>query len=170
MDLFSYLLGKKKGGGGSSGLDWSAIGYSNEPQVIQNGYNYAKQIYDNWDSTQTNLRYKYQYNNNLIYMPFVDTSNVTRVDYMFGGCSWLQYIPVLDLSNVTYMSSMFTSCTSLSLEAINNILQMCAGATSYTGTKTLVYLGFSQTYYAKASIQALPSYQDFIDAGWTIGY
>ena len=47
MDLTSYLLGKKSSGGG--GLDWTAIGYTQSPKSISDGYTYAKQIYDNWD-------------------------------------------------------------------------------------------------------------------------
>ena len=54
MELFDYLLAKKKGSGGgsSSDVDWSAIGYSDTPQVIVDGYNYAKQIKDNWEPTK----------------------------------------------------------------------------------------------------------------------
>lgn len=49
MDITSYLLGKQAGGGGGgSDLDWTAIGYDSTPQAIVDGYNYAKQIKDNW--------------------------------------------------------------------------------------------------------------------------
>lgn len=54
--------------------------------------------------------------------------------------------------------------------AIDNILQSCITATSYTGVKNLLGLGFSSTYYPSADIQALPHYNDFISAGWAIGY
>jgi hypothetical protein len=47
---------------------------------------------------------------------------------------------------------------------------MCINATSYTGTKTFSKFGFNSGYYAASKIQSLPSYQDFITAGWTIGY
>ena len=157
-------------GGGGGGLDWTAIGYTEEPSSITDGYNYAKEIYDNWDNTITNMRYKYQYDKDLVFMPLVDTSNVTRTDYTFTGCVRLQEIPILDLSNVTVMSSMFNSCTGLSNVAVNNILKMCINATSYTGTKTLVHLGFNSSYYPKTIIEGLSNYQDFLDAGWTIGY
>ena len=172
MDLFSYLLGKNSsggGGGGSGGLDWSAIGYSGAPQAIVDGYNYAKQIYDNWDNTIKDMGEIFRYDKNLIYFPLVDTSNVTNMRYMFLDCNNLTAIPVLNTSNVTTMKSAFQS-NNLTDESIDNILQMCINATSYTGTKTLQALSFNKNVQTVERIQALPHYQDFINAGWTIGY
>ena len=199
MDVLSYLLGKSSsgGGGGGSSLDWSAIGYSDTPQSIIADYNYSKDIYDNWDSSQTSLSSKFNGNKNLVYMPLVDTSNATNMNGMFGYCSNLKEIPSIDTSKVVNMGAMFGSCSNLttvsvlnmkSIEgaysiqgmfsscpkltdtSLDNILQTCIGATLYTGTKTLVRLGIDSTNYPATRIEALPHYQDFIDAGWTIGY
>lgn len=38
--------------------DWSELGYENTPQAIIDGFNYAKDIKDNWDSGITNMRRK----------------------------------------------------------------------------------------------------------------
>ena len=65
---------------------------------------------------------------------------------------------------------MFYSCPKLTDKSIDNILKMCINAISYSGVKTLQILGFSSNDYPASRIQELPSYQDFIDAGWTIGY
>ena len=203
-------------GGGSGDLDWSAIGYSETPQGLVDSYNYAKQIYDNWENV-SNLDNKFVNDKNLLIMPLVDTSNattmysmfsgsivniipllntsnvtsmyqtfgqcynlikiplldtknVTSFDYMFQQCSILTTIPVFDTTSATSMRNMFNSCGLLTDESLDNILQMCINATSYTGTKTLVRLGIGNAYYPATRIQALPHYQDFIDAGWTIGY
>lgn len=252
---------------GGGGLDWSAIGYSGTPQVITNGYNYSKNIYDNWNNTQTSLRMKFADDIDLIYMPLVDTSNATRADGMFLRCSSLQYCPALDLSNchetfsdmfssclslrevglldisnatsvgsmfnncqvlktipllnisnatrtdgmfnqcvnlisipqlnisnatrtdsmfygclkletvpelhptkAVNMNNMFYNCKKLTDDSLNNILKTCTNATTYAGTKTLVYMGFNASNYPASRIQALPYYQDFLNAGWTIGY
>lgn len=200
-----------------SGLDWSAIGYSDTPQGVVNAYNYAKNIYDNWDSTQTDLSSKYWADNQLSIFPLVDTSsatdmssmfiscsqltdipllntsnvtsmstmfnycsalrtipqfdtsNVASMGYMFDGCSNLTTVPVLDTSAVFNMDYMFNGCNNLSDDSLNNILQMCINAINY-GPSTLAYLGLNGTNYPTSRIQALPNYQDFIDAGWTIGY
>lgn len=204
--------------GGGSGIDWSAIGYSEAPEYIQEDYDYAKEIYDNWNPAQTSMESKFVYDDKLVVMPLVDTSNVTTmwsafqsctslqslpllntskvntIRAMFQGCSKLKTIPLFDTSNVTTMRSAFSSCSELvnlpqlntskvtemrsmfsgcpklSDESLDNILKMCIGATLYTSTKTLAYLNVSSSYYSASKIQSLPSYEDFIDAGWTIGY
>lgn len=223
MDITSYLLGKNSsgGGGGGSDLDWSAIGYSSRPQSINDDYNYAKNIYDNWDATQTSCYQMFKDDKKIRIMPFVDTSNVNATNemffgatslaeipqldlqevinmaQMFNGCSVLKKIPSLDTSNAHSIQKMFmgcknledvpvlntsnlsgstafqltfSDCPNLTNTSLDNILQMCISATSYTGTKTLARLGFVVDYYPTSRIQALPHYQDFINAGWTIGY
>lgn len=201
------------------GLDWSAIGYSEEPQTIEDGYDYAVEIKNNWDATQTDLREKFSNDYNLVFMPLVDTSLATSMYNMFSICCSLISFPLLNTSNVTttssmflycyalksipqidtqnvvdmqamfrycyslkdvpklntskvkYMNNMFQDCRSLTDTSLDNILQMCIGTTSaYTRAKTLALLGFDSTNYPASRIQALPHYQDFLNAGWTIGY
>jgi len=221
MDITSYLLGKNSaGGGGGSDLNWSAIGYDSRPQIIDNGYNYAKQIQQSW-TPATDLTDRFRDDTNLVYMPLVDTSIATNAYRMFSGCISLQTIPLIDTSSVTNTASMFYGCSSLKEisaidisnsksmnamfngclalttvpqlnagkvtgttsfvgafskcpnltdESLDNILKTCISATSYNGTKTLAKLSFDSTNYPASRIQALPHYQDFLDAGWTIGY
>lgn len=91
----------------------------------------------------------------------------------FTNCTSLKNIPLIDGSKISGTNSLqgaFTNCPSLTDASLDNILQMCISATSYTDTKTLVKMGFSSTNYPTNRIQALPHYQDFINAGWTIGY
>lgn len=264
-DFDTEIIDLPSGGG----LDWSAIGYSEAPQIITNEYNYSKQIYDNWDSTLS-LVERFYTDRKLVIMPLVDTkiggfatnmfygcwsleeiplldfSNVTNCTSMFMNCSKLKIVANLDLSNVTNCSSMFygcsvletipnfntskcenmtsmfnscaklktvplidtskcttmrtmfigcyelenlpifdlsalsssnslqnfvADCTKLTDTSVDNILQMCITVTSaYKGSKTLSTLGLRAQYYPVSRIQALPHYQDFIDAGWTIGY
>ena len=49
----------------------------------------------------------------LVSIPQLDTSNVTNMYKMFSGCRSLTTIPILNTSNVTNMSSMFSDCYSL---------------------------------------------------------
>lgn len=139
MDITSYLLGKKAGGGsGGSGHDWFAIGYSGEPQVIQDGYDYAKSIYDNWDTTKTNYSNLFANDKDLIYMPLVDTSNGTNFYQMFNACITLTTIPQLNTSNAKAFSSTFKSCgalktvSQLDASKVTNVVSMFANCPSLT--------------------------------------
>lgn len=96
--------------GGGTGLDWSEIGYDEQPQSLTDGFNYAKQIYDNWNMSDT---INYFGDGNLIYFPMVDTVFVTSLDNSFGYCSALQELPLINTSNVISMTGAFTNCSSL---------------------------------------------------------
>lgn len=103
-------------------------------------------------------------------IPLINTSNVTSMSGAFANMSKLIDIPILDTSNVTNFSSFIFQTKNLNNESLDNILQMCINATHVAGNKTLSYLGFNSSSYPASRIEALPHYQDFIDAGWTIGY
>ena len=105
---------------------------------------------------------------NLITIPLLNTSKVTNMQFMFSGCTSLTEIPLLNTGKVTKMQSMFIGCTSLSDESLNNILAMCANATSYTSTKTLKYIGLTSDQATKCT--TLSNYSAFTSAGWTTGY
>ena len=105
---------------------------------------------------------------NLTEIPLLDTSNVTNMGSMFINCTSLTTIPLLNTGSVTNMRDMFRSCTNLSDESLNNILAMCTNATSYTDTKTLIYLGLTSAQATKCT--TLSNYEAFTAAGWTTGY
>lgn len=173
--------------------DWSQLGYSTVPAGVIEDFNYSKNIYDNWDSTQTDLVNKFYNNRDLVYMPLVDTSNVYRMTNMFKSCSNLKTVSLLNTSNCTNMGSMFEACSNLQNipildtskveilgyfvkncnrltdESLNNIMKMCINATeTFTQTKTLALLGLTSEQATRC--QSLSNYQDFLDAGWTTGY
>lgn len=107
-------------------------------------------------------------------IPKFNTKKVKSMQKMFMNCYNLASVPLLDTSAITGNSTftgMFSNCYNLTDKSLDNILQMCINATGYTGTKTLSTLGITSTStYPASRIQALPHYQDFINAGWTIGY
>ena len=98
---------------GGGDIDWSEIGYSSAPDYFANAFNYAKEIYDNWDSSTTGIGYRYQNDKQLVIMPLIDTSNVTDMSSTFSGCANLKCVPLLNTSNVTYMNSTFSNCVNL---------------------------------------------------------
>lgn len=117
LDGYSSLIDSITGGG--AGEDWTQIGYSSEPQPVTDGFNYAKNIYDNWDSSQTSYSSKFKSDKNLVFMPLVNTQNATRFDSMFYGCQRLIYVPQLNTSNGTRFDYMFKDC-----EALTSIPQL----------------------------------------------
>lgn len=94
-------------------IDWSAIGYSGTPGLIDRGYVYAKNIYDNWNPAITDMSYKYRLNKDMILFPLVDTSNVTNMNRAFEACTSLIYLPSLNLSKVTNMNMAFSEASGL---------------------------------------------------------
>lgn len=121
-------------------------------------------------SKVTNFSFAFSQCKSVETIPLLDTSNGTNFSNMFSNCHSLKNLPLLNLSKATNLNSVFNNCYNLTDESLDNILQMCINATSYTGTKTLARLGFNNNYYPVSRIEALAHYQDFINAGWTIGY
>lgn len=106
--------------------------------------------------------------NKLKSIPQINTQNVDSMFVMFRDCSNLEDVPVLDTAKVTTILNMFTGCSSLSNDSLNNIMQMCINAVSYTDVKTLKIIGLSSAQ--ATTCQSLSNYQAFLDAGWTTGY
>ena len=67
------------------------------------------------DNTNSCEHLFYAYGGTELDISNLDTSNVTNMYHMFGGCSKLKNIDIsnLDTSNVTNMGSMFYSCSAL---------------------------------------------------------
>ena len=173
--------------------DWSEIGYDNTPENIIEDFGYSKQIYDNWDTSVTNLQGKLYGDINIKYMPLVDTSNATSMRTFLSSCINLLSIPHLITSNVENMSMMcngssnlvniellntnkvttmkfaFSRCTNLSNKSLNNILAMCANVSSnYSEEKTLKDIGLTSAQ--ATTCETLSNWEAFVEAGWSTGY
>lgn len=119
-------------------------------------------------SNVTNMSYMFDTNGFIYEIPQFDTSKVTNMRGMLQGNMMLETVPVFDTSIVTDFTDMFSGCRNLSDESLNNIMQMCINATSYTGTKTLKELGLTSEYATKC--QTLSNWSSFAEASWTTGY
>lgn len=112
-------------------------------------------------------------------------NNMYSIENAFRNCQLLEDLPFLNLGGISSDNSNFTkeaflNCYSLTDKSLDNILQSCLTVpSSYTGIRTLYWMGIRETYtiggqtipgYSVERIEALPHYQDFIDANWTIGY
>lgn len=118
--MIAYLNGNRlndvhfhQGGGNGGDNIFAEIGYSEVPQVVQDGIDYAKEIQANWDASKTDRSYAFSGDTKLVYFPEVDTSNVTNMRNMFAN-SPIQTLPSnFNTSNVTSMQGLFQDCSSL---------------------------------------------------------
>lgn len=169
-ELVPEILNIPSGGGGDlSEYFGTNIGSGSSTRNGVSGI--LKKVPDNLIISADSTNFMFGNCVNLKIAPLLDTSNVTTMRSMFQGCTYLETVPIYDTSEIINIQNMFQSCTHLSDASLDNILLMCINiSSSYTEAKTLARLGFDSYYYPASRIQALPHYQDFIDAGWTIGY
>lgn len=107
LSAYSAAIDAIPSGGGGGEPDWSEIGYSGAPQSILDAFDYSKDIYDNWDTGETSINSMFAQDQELVYFPLVDTSNVTQMQYTFNYCSKLTNFPLCDTSNVTSFHGTF---------------------------------------------------------------
>lgn len=146
-------------------LDTSSV--TNIADMFYNCYNLVS-ISEINTINVTNVRAMFSNCVNLISVPKLNINSATNTTYMFSNCVNLTTIPVLNIGSVTNMYYMFNRCTKLSNESLDNILAMCANATSYTNRKTLAYIGLTSAQATKCT--TLSNYSTFTAAGWTTGY
>ena len=116
----------------------------------------------------TSMKEMFSQCSSLIEVPLLDTSKVTNMHSMFISCTNLTTVPLLSTDVVTDMGYMFNDCPNLSDDSLNNVLVMCANATTYTGPKTLKRIGLTSAQATKCT--TLSNYEAFTAAGWTTGY
>lgn len=97
----------------ADGLNFEEIGYTGAPDNIQKGFDYAKEIKEGWDSSVSSLYSRFKEDTSLVFMPMVDISSVTNMNYCFSGCTNLIEIPELNTISITDMNYCFANCSSL---------------------------------------------------------
>ena len=130
------------GGGGELATDWSKLNYKVRPPVIDDAYNYALNIYNNWDASITDRSGAFKDDKNMVYFPAVDLSNVKNMQDMFAN-SLLSILPAnLYTPNVINMQWTFGNCTGIqSLDLSNwdtsNVANLSWCFSGCTNLKTL---------------------------------
>ena len=176
MDVVSYLLGKNASGGGGGGGEYNLkIDTSNmTSSILYSGISQRLvKLSPDLDTSQiTDFRSMFLGCSSLTEIPETfNTSNAKYISNMFESCTSLTTIPVLDFSSVTTAEKTYKDCPNFTDETLDNILLSLASAKiTISYYKKLSEQGFSSSDYSSSRIQALPHYQDFVDAGWSIGY
>lgn len=198
MDITSYLLGKNasSGGGGGGGDEYFIQTLTENttnndrgpsrlvkkiPQfTLGDGVTELINFYNNCNKLEeiplintsniTNMSGMHSNCIKLVSLPQYDTSKVTNMNRFAYICTALENVPVYNWSSVTNLTQIFKYCPELTDESLDNIMQSCISATSFAGTKTfysLIGTDYPKIYPA-SRLEALPHYQAFLDAGWTL--
>lgn len=93
--------------------EFDIMGYDGSEEPINSYLNYSKDIFKNWDDSQTGLMNRFRNDKNLIFMPKVDTSKANNMQSMFSGCINLLQVPLLNTTNVVHFDDMFYNCYNL---------------------------------------------------------
>jgi hypothetical protein len=123
--------------------------------------------------TDTNFQYMFSGCTNVKELHFNNlTTKPQSIRYMFQNCYNLETanFDTIDLGGIlaaSNLSNAFADCRALTDDSLDRILAMCI---SCPFTSNLFAMGFRNYLQPVSRIEALPHYQDFIDAGWTIGY
>lgn len=120
-EVICGVTGTYEGGG----RDWSAIGYSGEPETIVNGYNYAKNIYDNWDSSVTSMPSSIRDSRGqILFFPGLDMSNITG-NGLYEALGWQYHLievgPIIVSNKCTTFARSFYQNYSLEKFDFSNI-------------------------------------------------
>ena len=156
--------------GASSAIDFSSIGYDAEFSAElnakwNNDVAYSKTLYDAWNPSNTSAASLYIGDKKLIYVPNIDTSNVTNMNGMFRGCHSLTSVPSFNTSNVTDMSSMFVYCSSLktvplfdtsNVTNMGYMLQFCSSLTTVPSFNTSNVTNMSHMFQSCENLTTVP--------------
>lgn len=98
--------------------DWTDVGYSYEPYIINTAHEYAKYIQDTWTPPISGDHLFYGYSE-LIVFPVMNCKHMSSTSSMFGSCTSLMEIPDLHL-NPMDAGGMFNGCTNLRFIDLTN--------------------------------------------------
>lgn len=94
-------------------------------------------------SSKTSMQYMFDNCKAMLAIPMLDTSNVTNMYGVFSGCDCLVCVPLLDTSKVTTMYKLFYNCTclrrvpSFNTSNVTTMYMMCYNANSIMYCHTL---------------------------------
>ena len=92
---------------------WFAkIGYTEGNNLVKKMVDYSYEAAKGWNPDGSTMQ-MFRGNKSLVFLPMIDTSNVTDMSNMFQNCSVLTTIPLIDTSSVSNISYMFFGCSAL---------------------------------------------------------
>jgi surface protein len=105
--------------------------------------------------------------NNMTEAPYIDTSSMTRLDWMFSYCRKLSFVPLYDTRNVTTMSGMFNECSVLTtvpaldtsnVTDMSQMLGFCGKLTSVPLFDTRNVTDMRRMFYGCTTLSSVPMF------------
>lgn len=122
-------------------IDWSELGYDEQPESLNKDIEYAKSIKENWNPDDVSI--KFERDADLVYFPTVDFSKRGDISYMFYYCTKLKHIGKINKSqsspNTNYA---FAECSSLHTIEEIEMGYSSIGFTMFQETKNIVNITF----------------------------
>ena len=151
------------------GFNYSAIGYSDEQSqevniMFADDIIYVTELYNSWNPLTTSASRLYL-NKKFLCAPYINTTNVTRTDSMFNGCTSLKFVPLFDTTNVTNMSAMFSGCSSLitvpkfdttNVTTLESMFNGCSSLTDVPLFDTTNVTNISRMFFGCSSLTDVP--------------
>ena len=110
-------------------VNWSEIGYQSASSIFNDGFEHAKELYNNWDSSSDELIINDD--DELMFFPNINTSNCRYIQ--LDSCKNLIEIPAINTSNAsTILINKCLKLSNLSLPADNVKKIVASGNTSLT--------------------------------------
>lgn len=120
--------------------EFDIMGYNGSEQPLFGYLEYSKDIFKNWDDSQTGLMNRFRNDKNLVFCPLVDTSKANNMTAMFSGCINLLQVPLLNTANVVHFDEMFYNCSSLTVVPQFNTANLYSANLMFGGCSKLVSL------------------------------
>lgn len=141
---------------------WFAkIGYTKDNDGgIQEAINYSYELAKGWNPDGSTAQ-MFRGNTTLIFLPTIDTSNVTNATNMFYGCKNLVILPNLNFANIKNVDAMFCYCSKLiqlpllDLRYCNTLSNFCTECSSLHYVPSLNTEKVANFYYAFAKCSSL---------------
>lgn len=118
--------------------EFDIMGYDGSEQPLFSYLEYSKDIFKNWDDSQSGLMSKFRNDKNLVFCPLVDTSKANNMTAMFSDCVNLIQVPLLNTANVMHFDDMFYNCTSLTTVPQFNTSSLYSANLMFGGCSKLV--------------------------------
>ena len=131
---FSSEIASLKGGG----VDFAVLGYGkDEISQIQADIDYSLELKQKWESGEIKTFYGY---NQIVFAPVIDVSNKSDLSNLYNGCVNLKYIPPLNTSNATSMEYTFSK-TSIEFMYSLNVENVLSLRECFSNNASLLYVG-----------------------------